>query len=222
MTRRFTSFFLKFACLLTLMGILCPAPNASFTLRLSNDVRVPVCTSISLQQLGQLIAAASTTKNVTDDSPMNRIYNQSKINTPLPEGYAPYRNSSVAYKVYEKEVSWVEAKKLCEKDGARLGIADSQETYIYFIHLPSNGKRIHVGIYRLFDKWVSVRDGSVVNDIPFESGHVDLNHGCVRTRTWDGLLETIPCHRNETYSQADSPLGYYLCEIEIPENTFKR
>ncbi|XP_046629118.1 uncharacterized protein LOC124309494 [Neodiprion virginianus] len=212
MIGRFESLLLKPACLFVLLGISCPAPNAGLTLRFGSDIRVPVCTTISLQQLGQLIAAASTTKKFTHDPLVNRSSDQNETYKPLPEGYARYLNSNVAYKNYKTPVVWTEAKKLCEKEGARLVVAD-QETYTYLINLDKIS-RLHVGIHRIGDEWISIHDGSVVNNIPWAIGQPDSKFGCVGTQTWTGLLETIPCDKG-----IDARYRHYFCELPIPKNS---
>ncbi|XP_046751794.1 uncharacterized protein LOC124414771 [Diprion similis] len=50
----------------------------------------------------------------------------------------------------------MEAKELCEKDGARLALADNREIYEYLIK--DSPWMLHVGIYYAFEQWISIRD----------------------------------------------------------------
>ncbi|XP_046491708.1 C-type mannose receptor 2 [Neodiprion pinetum] len=148
--------------------------------------------SMSLKQVCQLIASPSIPKK--------------KAIASLPDGYAPILNSSVAYKVYNKAVTWVEAKGLCEREGASLAVADNQKIYEYLLN--DNTVTIHVGIYSKFDEWISIRDESTVSNIPWGSGQPDNTHGCVRIGTYDGSLGTVDCLGSKSY---------YACELPIPE-----
>ncbi|XP_046629217.1 C-type mannose receptor 2-like isoform X1 [Neodiprion virginianus] len=100
--------------------------------------------SMSLEQVCQLIASPSIPKK--------------KAIASLPDGYAPILNSSVAYKVYEKAVTWMEAKGLCEREGASLAVADNQKIYAKLIEI--SFFVVHVGIYYKSGEWISIRDAS--------------------------------------------------------------
>ncbi|XP_046414933.1 hemolymph lipopolysaccharide-binding protein-like [Neodiprion fabricii] len=127
--------------------------------------------------------------------------------TSLPEGYEPILNSNVAYKVYKNTlVSWMEAKILCESEGARLAVADSREIYARLVH--QNPQKIHVGVHSLFDNWVSLRDGSVLSDLPWEEGEPSGTYDCVCISTIGGYLRNTDC-----YNWKSS----YACEVPIPQ-----
>ncbi|XP_046605279.1 hemolymph lipopolysaccharide-binding protein-like [Neodiprion virginianus] len=136
----------------------------------------------------------------------DRTSEQNRI-TSLPEGYEPILNSSVAYKVYhDKLVSWMEAKRLCESEGARLAVADSQEIYMRLTH--QSRRRIHVGVHSLFDKWVSLRDGSVLSDLQWAPGEPSGTYDCVCISTIYGHLQNSDCHNWKIH---------YACEVPIPQ-----
>ncbi|XP_046605280.1 uncharacterized protein LOC124297918 [Neodiprion virginianus] len=127
--------------------------------------------------------------------------------TSLPEGYEPILNSSVAYKLYnDTGVSWLQAKRLCESEGARLAVADNQETYKRLIN--NNPFKVLIGVYRLSDKWVSLRDGSVLSNLPWVKGQPSGTHDCAVIGQYNGELETYDCH---------SPTVHHACEVPIPQ-----
>ncbi|XP_046605278.1 uncharacterized protein LOC124297915 [Neodiprion virginianus] len=136
----------------------------------------------------------------------DRTSEQNRI-TSLPEGYEPILNSSVAYKLYNDTlVSWMEAKRLCESEGARLALADNQEIYNSLVN--RNSKKVHIGVYRLSDKWVSLRDGSVLSDLPWKQGEPSEFHDCVSISTYNGELQNGDCHTLKSH---------YACEVPIPQ-----
>ncbi|XP_046467785.1 uncharacterized protein [Neodiprion pinetum] len=136
----------------------------------------------------------------------DRTSEQNRI-TSLPEGYEPILNSSVAYKLYKDTfVSWVEAKRLCESEGARLAVADNKEIYKRLVN--GSKVKIHIGVHRLFDEWVSLRDGSVLYNLPWREGEPSGTHDCVLISTSDGELGNYDCHNTKRH---------YACEVPIPQ-----
>ncbi|XP_046433551.1 uncharacterized protein LOC124186150 [Neodiprion fabricii] len=100
----------------------------------------------------------------------------------------------------------MEAKALCEREGASLAEADNQEMYEYL--MANNSYTVHVGIYSKFDEWISIRDESTVSNIPWKSGQPNNSQECVRIGTFYGSLETIDCLVTTSH---------YACELPIPE-----
>ncbi|XP_046412264.1 uncharacterized protein LOC124175782 [Neodiprion fabricii] len=136
----------------------------------------------------------------------DRTSEQNQITFP-PNGYEPILNSSVAYKLHnDREVSWMEAKGLCESEGARLAVADNKEIYASLVQ--ENAKKVSIGVYRLSDKWVSLRDGSVLSDLPWKQGEPSGTHDCVSISTYNGELENVDCHNLKSN---------YACEVSIPQ-----
>ncbi|XP_046433522.1 C-type mannose receptor 2-like [Neodiprion fabricii] len=168
------------------LGFVCEKPISG------QEETFSLSASMSLKQVCQLIASPSIPKK--------------KAIASLPDGYAPILDSSVAYKVYKKEVTWVEAKELCEREGASLAVADNQKIYEYL--MTKSSLKIHVGIYSKFDEWINIRDGSTVSNIPWKSGEPGKSQGCVRIEHVKGVLETIDCRVSSTH---------YACELPIPE-----
>ncbi|XP_015522035.1 uncharacterized protein LOC124292906 [Neodiprion lecontei] len=136
----------------------------------------------------------------------DRTSEQNRI-TSLPEGYEPILNSSVAYKLYKNTfVTWVEAKRLCEDEGARLAVADNKEIYKRLVN--QTLYKVHIGVYRLSDEWVSLRDGSVLSDLPWTPGEPSGTYDCVHISTYCGQLKNGDCHNRKLH---------YACEVPIPQ-----
>ncbi|XP_046734959.1 uncharacterized protein LOC124404670 [Diprion similis] len=165
----------------TRKGFVCEKLEANFS----------ISGSTSLEEVCQLIAPTTSIE---------------KPIASIPEGYAQILNSSVAYKLYKSNATWVEAKELCERDGARLAVAEDVEVLKRLIGI--NPITVSVGIYRAFDEWVSIRDGSILNNLPWFKNEPRTSFNCVMIGGKDGSLESKRCQVSKRH---------YACEVSLPQ-----
>lgn len=106
--------------------------------------------------------------NVTaDESKSNSSSGETETTTvPLPaarpDGYVEFPDLNAAYKVYEENTTWTEARDRCIEEGATLAITDSFDKVANVFRMRvSIESWMHVGIHKLngTGQWVRVDNG---------------------------------------------------------------
>lgn len=76
----------------------------------------------------------------------------------LPEGYSISYNYNVAYKIYEDQKTWEEARNQCARDGGHLAIAETPEKFEHIKGINHHKEWLYVGIHKPAGSYEWIRD----------------------------------------------------------------